>query len=76
MIEGVYHSVSSKHLQGYLDEYAFQYNHRNDPRGMFSAFVNRIEKGNPGELPDSFFQVAEEVLALVVQLVEGSITFT
>jgi hypothetical protein len=38
--------------------------------------VNRIEKGDPGELPDSFFQVAEEVLALVVQLVEGSITFT
>ncbi len=47
-IGGVYHSVSSKHLQSYLDEYAFRYNHRNDPAGMFSAFVNRIEKGDPG----------------------------
>lgn len=47
-ISGVYHQVSSKHLQGYLDEYSFRYNHRNDPRGMFSAFVSRIEKGDPG----------------------------
>ncbi len=46
-IGGVYHSVSSKHLQSYLDEYAFRYNHRNDPQGMFSAFVSRIEKGDP-----------------------------
>jgi hypothetical protein len=30
-IGGVYHSVSSKHLQSYLDEYAFRYNHRGDP---------------------------------------------
>ena len=46
-IGGVYHSVSSKHLQSYLDEYAFRYNHRGDPGGMFSAFVSRIEKGDP-----------------------------
>jgi hypothetical protein len=47
-ISGVYHQVSSKHLQGYLDEYAFRYNHREDPGGMFNAFVNRIEKDDPG----------------------------
>jgi transposase-like protein len=47
-ISGVYHQVSSKHLQGYLDEYAFRYNHREDPGGMFSAFVSRIEKDDPG----------------------------
>ena len=45
-IGGVYHSVSSKHLQSYLDEYAFRYNHRDDPGGMFSAFVSRIGKGD------------------------------
>ncbi len=43
-IGGVYHSVSSKHLQACLDEYSFRYNHREDPGGMFSAFLNRIEK--------------------------------
>ncbi len=30
----MYHSVSSKHLQGYLEEYTFRYNHRKDPGGM------------------------------------------
>jgi transposase-like protein len=37
-IGGVYHSVSSKHLQGYLNEYAFRYNHRKDEQPMFLAF--------------------------------------
>ena len=46
-IGGVYHSVSAKHLQGYLDEYAFRYNHRDDPGGMFNAFLNRVEKADP-----------------------------
>ena len=31
-IRGVYHSVSPKWLQSYLDEYAWRYNHRDDPR--------------------------------------------
>lgn len=29
-IGGVYHSVSEKHLQSYVNEYAFRYNHRDD----------------------------------------------
>jgi transposase-like protein len=47
-ISGVYYQVSSKHLQGYLDEYAFRYNHRGDAGGMFSAFVNQISKDGSG----------------------------
>jgi transposase-like protein len=45
-IGGTYHSVSTKHLQSYLDEYAFRYNNRaaTAGRGMFDAFVGRIEK--------------------------------
>src|SRR5205823_14876187 len=46
-IGGVYHSVSKKHLQSYLDEYAFRYNHRDEESGMFNAFVDRIEKAVP-----------------------------
>src|SRR3990167_311168 len=34
-IGGVYHSVSAKHLQGYLNEYAWRYNERHDDRAMF-----------------------------------------
>lgn len=44
-IGGVYHSVSAKHLQSYLDEYAFRYNNRDaGGLGMFTAMVDRIEK--------------------------------
>ena len=34
-IRGVYHSVSAKHLQGYLNEYVWRYNHRDDDAAMF-----------------------------------------
>jgi transposase-like protein len=44
-IGGVYHSVSTKYLQDYLDEYAFRYNHRDvEGRGMFDAFMERVER--------------------------------
>jgi transposase len=40
-IGGVYHAVSSKHLQGYLNEYSWRYNHRNGGRAMFEALLLR-----------------------------------
>jgi transposase len=43
-LSGVYHGVSTKHLQSYLDEYTFRYNNRltATPRGVFGAALNRI----------------------------------
>ena len=43
-IVGVYHSVSSKYLQEYLNEYAFRYNHRNDVLPMFWSFLTRTAR--------------------------------
>ena len=43
-IGGVYHSVSKKHLQSYLDEYSFRYNHRHDIEPMFLTFLRQVEK--------------------------------
>ncbi len=44
-IGGVYHAVSDKYLQSYLDEYVFRYNNRDaGGRGMFTAMLDRIEK--------------------------------
>jgi transposase-like protein len=40
-IGGVYHSVSKKHLQGYLNEYAWRYNHRDDARAKFETLLLR-----------------------------------
>ena len=47
-ISGVYHGVSTKHLQSYLDEYTFRYNNRDATgRGMMDAFLGRIRKVEP-----------------------------
>jgi transposase-like protein len=46
-VSGVYRGVSPKHLQSYLDEYVFRYNNRGDERGLFTAFLDRIEKVSP-----------------------------
>jgi len=40
-IQGVYHSVSAKHLQGYLNEYAWRYSHRDDERAQFETLLLR-----------------------------------
>ena len=44
-IDGVYHSVSAKHLQGYLNEYAWRYNHRNQTQRMFETLLVRAARG-------------------------------
>ena len=38
-ISGVYHAVSAKHLQGYLNEYVWRYNHRDDDAAMFLNLI-------------------------------------
>jgi transposase len=43
-IRGVYHSVSAKHLQSYLDEYTFRYNRRDEATPMFWAILDRVQK--------------------------------
>jgi transposase-like protein len=41
-IRGSYHSVSSTHLQSYLNEYAWRYNERNNTtRSMFESLLDR-----------------------------------
>jgi transposase len=40
-ISGAHHAVSAKHLQGYLNEYAWRYNFRDDPRAMFELLLAR-----------------------------------
>lgn len=43
-VRGVHHGVSRKHLQLYLDEFTFRYNHRNDGVPMFRLFLRNIRK--------------------------------
>lgn len=41
-IGGVYHSVSRKYLQTYLDEYAYRYNRRVLNQPMFTSLLNQV----------------------------------
>ncbi len=41
-ISGVYHNLSAKFLQNDLNEYAWRYNHKDDPRGHFMALLSRV----------------------------------
>ena len=41
-IGGVYHSVSEKYLQSYINEYGFRYNHRKDERPMFVTILSKV----------------------------------
>ncbi len=43
-INGVYHSVSPKYLQGYLDEYSFRYNHRDEGNLIFKSILARVSE--------------------------------
>jgi transposase len=38
-IRGTYHSVSSKHLPTYLNEFVWRYNHRDDDRAQFMSLL-------------------------------------
>jgi len=41
-ISGVYHAVSEKYLQSYLNEYSFRYNHREDNAAMFTTMLSQL----------------------------------
>jgi transposase len=41
-IGGVYHSVSEKYLQSYINEYGFRFNHRKDEKPMFLTVLGRV----------------------------------
>jgi transposase len=43
-IGGVYHSVSHKYLQSYLDEYSFRYNRRNVMQPMFISLLEQVSE--------------------------------
>ncbi len=44
-ISGTHHAVSPKWLQGYLNEYVWRYNHRDDGRAMFGLLL--LRSANP-----------------------------
>jgi transposase-like protein len=46
-IGGTHHAVSAKFLQGYLNEYVWRYNRRDDGRAMFALLLARAASVTP-----------------------------
>jgi transposase len=46
-VRGVYHAVSKRYLQSYVDEYAFRYNERDSGRPIFWTILGRVRKLDP-----------------------------
>jgi transposase-like protein len=46
-LSGSHHAVSAKHLQGYLNEYVWRWNQRDDPRGLFELLLLRAALTTP-----------------------------
>lgn len=46
-LRGIHHHCSKERLQGYLDEYHFRYNRRNNLDTIFDAVIKRMVANNP-----------------------------
>jgi len=61
-IRGVYHSVSTKHLQSYLDEYSFRFNRRHMGNQQFRSILERASR-KASQPPSSEFRGTGRALA-------------
>jgi transposase len=43
-VRGAHHSISTKYLPNYLDEYTFRWNHRKDEAHLFWTILDRVRK--------------------------------
>jgi transposase-like protein len=46
-VRGVYHAISARYLQNYLDEYSFRYNRRDSHQPMFWAILDQVRQDEP-----------------------------
>jgi cell division protein YceG involved in septum cleavage len=49
-IRGIHHHCSKEHLQGYLDEYHFRFNRRNNMESIFHVLIERMMQETPKRL--------------------------
>jgi transposase len=49
-IDGTHHAVSAKWLQGYINEYAWRFNHRGEGRAMFALLILRAANPRPSNV--------------------------
>jgi hypothetical protein len=52
-LRGIHHRCSKERLQGYLDEYHFRYNRRNNMDTIFHNLITKMVKNKPKRISDS-----------------------
>ena len=52
-LRGIHHHCSKERLQGYLDEYHFRYNRRNNMDTIFHNLITRMVKNKPKRIGES-----------------------
>lgn len=55
-IRGIHHHCSKERLQGYLDEYHFRYNRRNNMDTIFNLLIERMVKNEPKRIKSSILK--------------------
>ena len=51
-LRGIHHHCSKERLQGYLDEYHYRYNRRNNMNTIFHNLIERMVKNSPKRIGD------------------------
>ena len=51
-LRGIHHHCSKEHMQGYLNEYHFRYNRRNNLNEIFNTIVKRMVENKPVRLAE------------------------
>lgn len=51
-LRGIHHHCSKERLQGYLDEYHYRYNRRNNMDTIFHNLIEKMVKNNPKRIGD------------------------
>lgn len=52
-LRGIHHHCSKEHLQGYLDEYHFRFNRRNNMNTIFDVLIERMMQSEPVRLENN-----------------------
>ena len=60
-VQGTYHgAVSAKHLQSYLNEYAFRFNRRRTPQAAFQTLLGIAGRVEGPEYDEIYAEAGEE----------------
>ncbi|MDR1983504.1 MAG: transposase, partial [Prevotellaceae bacterium] len=57
-VRGIHHHCSKERFQGYLDEYHYRYNRRNNMESIFDLTIKRMVYNNPIRLNNNKLNTA------------------